>query len=224
MAGVKLQFVIETVLVGLLIMATMDFTVAQTGVCYGNLGNALPPPSEVVALYNENNTQRMRIYALPPPSEVELMLGVQNTDLGNLASGQEKANSWFQNNAINYPNVRFRYIAVGNEVTGHGNQIKVSPSIDTGVLGNSYPPSDGEFRLDVRSFIDPIIDFLTKNGAPLLVNIFPYFAYIYNKQQISLEYSLFTSSGIVMPDGTRYQNLYCAILDAILKIIVSESC
>ncbi|CAI9787525.1 unnamed protein product [Fraxinus pennsylvanica] len=270
MAGMKLHFVIEIFLVGLQLMATMDYTVAQTGVCYGGLGSALPPASEVISLYNENNIQRMRIYdpnqrtldALID-SNIELMLGVPNTDLQNLASNQENANSWIKNNVINYPNVRFRYIAVGNEVSplktgpdgtaqfvpfvlpalqnvqnaisaaGLGNQIKVSTSIETGVLGNAYPPSDGEFKSDVRSFLDPIIDFLAKNGAPLLVNIYPYFAHMYDKN-IDLDYALFKSSGVVMPDGTQYQNLFYAILDATyaalekaggssLEIVVSES-
>ncbi|KAL0360758.1 UNVERIFIED_CONTAM: Glucan endo-1,3-beta-glucosidase, acidic isoform PR-Q' [Sesamum radiatum] len=155
----------------------------------------------------------------------------------------------------------FRYIAVGNEVSplrsdtsqyvqfvlpalqnvqnaisaaGLANQIKVSTAIETGVLGNAYPPADGVFRPEVGQYLGGIIRFLVNNRAPLLVNIYPYFSYISNKAQISLQYALFTSDGVVVPGGIRYQNLFNAILDAMysaleksggssLEIVVSES-
>ncbi|XP_022866268.1 glucan endo-1,3-beta-glucosidase, acidic-like [Olea europaea var. sylvestris] len=269
MAGFRNHFTIEMALVGLLILAVLDFTVAQTGVCYGRNGNGLPPQAEVIALYNQNNIRRMRIYDPDQAtlqalggSNIELILGVPNQDvLQNLAASQSNADTWVQNNVRNYPNVKFRYIAVGNEVSplksdtsqyvpfvlpamrniqtaisaaGLGNQIKVSTSIETGMIENSYPPSNGVFQAPVREYIQGIIDFLVNNKAPLLVNIYPYFARKDNPQQITLEYALFTSDGITVPDGTRYQNLFYALLDAMyaaleksggstLDIVVSES-
>ncbi|CAI9769460.1 unnamed protein product [Fraxinus pennsylvanica] len=268
MAGIRNHFTIEMALVGILILVILDFTVAQTGVCYGRLGNGLPPPSEVIALYNQNNIKRMRIYDPYQPTlealrgtNIELMLGVPNTDLQNLAASQDNANTWIQNNVRNYPNVRFRYIAVGNEVrpskpdtsqyvpfvlasmrnvqnaisaAGLGNQIKVSTSIDFGVLRTSYPPSEGVINSEDQSYLGEIIQFLVSNRAPLLVNIYPYISRIRSPQDISLEYALFTSSGIVTPDGTRYQNLFYAMVDAMyaalekaggssLEIVVLES-
>ncbi|PIN02723.1 Glucan endo-1,3-beta-D-glucosidase [Handroanthus impetiginosus] len=262
------QLASVVVLLGLLITLKQEFTVAQTGVCYGREGNNLPSPAEVVALYNQNNIQRMRIYDPDQPtlqalsgSNIELILGVPNTDLQNLASSQDNANTWVQNNVRNYPNVRFRYISVGNEVSplksdtsqyagfvlpalqnidnaisaaGLGNQIRVSTALETTVLGKDFPPEDGVFKDEVRDYLNGIITFLVNTRAPLLVNIYPYFAYINNKANIDLQYALFTSDGIDVGGGIRYQNLFYAILDAMyaaleksggssLEIVVSES-
>jgi hypothetical protein len=111
----------------------------------------------------------------------------------------------------------------------------VSTSIDTTLLGNSYPPSAGSFSDSANSYITAIVNFLVSNGAPLLVNVYPYFSYKDDPSQISIQYALFTSPGVVVNDGSLgYQNLFDALVDAHysalekigapnLKIVVSES-
>ncbi|PIA48293.1 hypothetical protein AQUCO_01400709v1 [Aquilegia coerulea] len=196
-------------------------------------------------------------------SNIELILGVPNPDLQRLASDASAATRWVQTNVRNFfPSVRIKYIAVGNEVSPANNaqyvsfvlpamrniynaivaaglqgQIRVSTAIDTRVLGTSYPPSAGAFRGDVRAFIVPIIRFLADNRAPLLVNVYPYFALLDNPNQIKLSYALFTNPGPEFTDPNNklvYQNLFDAILDSVygalekaggsgLEIVVSES-
>ncbi|KVH95542.1 lichenase-like [Cynara cardunculus var. scolymus] len=251
-----------------LLAASLDLTESQSvGVCYGRLGNNLPTPPQVISLYRSRNIRRMRVYdpdqgvfqALSG-SNIEVMLGVPNTELQYVASSRENAREWVKRNVRDHsPGVRFRYIAVGNEVKAsdttlaplvhpamtnvheavafHGlkDQIKVSTSVDTTLIGVSYPPSQGAFRGDVRGYIDPIIGFLVSINSPLLVNIYTYFSYVGNPREISLPYALFTSPGIVVQDGANgYQNLFDAMLDGVysalekaggasLEIVVSES-
>lgn len=151
-------------------------------------------------------------------SNIEVTLGVPNTDLENVA--------------ILFNAIRNIQTAISN--AGLGNQIKVSTAIETGLTTDTSPPSNGRFKDEVRQFIEPIINFLVTNRAPLLVNLYPYFAVDQNPD-IKLEYALFTSPDVVVTDNGRgYKNLFDAILDATysalekaggssLQIVVSES-
>ncbi|PRQ44879.1 putative glucan endo-1,3-beta-D-glucosidase [Rosa chinensis] len=210
------------------------------GVCYGTLGNDLLPAQEVISMFDQHRIQKIRLYdpnqgALQAlrGSNIEVMLGVENERLQD----QDKANSWVQSNVINYGNVNFKYIVVGNEIDPTGPQasfvgpameniqkaitsenlaskIKVSTAISTAVLKEpSYPPSNGSFRIDHLPFLNPIIAFLARNQSPLLVNLYPYFTYNQNSQ-INIEYALFTSPSPVVHDGQ---------LGGSLGIVVSES-
>uniref|UniRef100_A0A8D8QUW8 Glucan endo-1,3-beta-glucosidase n=1 Tax=Cacopsylla melanoneura TaxID=428564 RepID=A0A8D8QUW8_9HEMI len=249
-----------------LLLGLLSITDAQVGVCYGRLGDNLPPPNEVVALCKQYNIQRMRIYDAKDSSvlqalagsNIQLLVDLPGGDLQKVSSS-DGANQWVQNNIKSHPDVNFRYIAVGNEVkpgdpaaqyvvpamqniqnalnaAGLGNKIKVSTSIETGALGNSYPPSQGAFSPAYMSaYLDGAIKFLVQNGSPLLVNVYPYFAYMFNQNVISLEYALFTSPSVVVQDGSHgYQNLFDAIMDATysalekagagnVEIVVSET-
>uniref|UniRef100_A0A1J3CF37 glucan endo-1,3-beta-D-glucosidase n=1 Tax=Noccaea caerulescens TaxID=107243 RepID=A0A1J3CF37_NOCCA len=234
------------------------------GVCYGMLGNNLPSKPETIALFRQNNIRRIRLYdpnqdalnALKN-SGIEVIVGVPNSDLRSLTN-PSSARSWLQNNVLNYyPAVNIKYIAVGNEVVPSNggdavlpamrnvydalrganlhDRIKVSTAIDMTLIGNSFPPSSGDFRGDVRWYIDPIIGFLTSTNSALLANIYTYFSYVGNPRDISLSYALLTSPSVVVWDGSRgYQNLFDAMLDVVysaiersgggsLSVVVSES-
>ncbi|KAF3658708.1 Glucan endo-1,3-beta-glucosidase [Capsicum annuum] len=165
-----------TTLLVILMLAISDFTDAQTGVCYGRNGNGLPSSAEVVALYNRNNIGRMRIYDPHQPtlqalrgSNIELMLGVPNPDLQNIASSQANANTWVQNNVRNYGNVKFRYIAVGNEIrTPTNNQdIKLDYALFTSptVVVND---NGREYRKLFDALLDATYSALEKAGGSSL--------------------------------------------------------
>ncbi|KAJ6747542.1 GLUCAN ENDO-13-BETA-GLUCOSIDASE BG1-RELATED-RELATED [Salix koriyanagi] len=168
-ASLETSSMVSIVLLAGLFMSCLHMTGAQMGACYGAYGDNLPSEQEVVDLFKQYNIKRMRTYDANPKtlealggSNIELMLGVPNSDLRNIASSQASADTWVQNNVLRYTNVRFRYIAVGNEVkpsddfasslfpamqniqnsisaAGLGNQIKVSTVTFAAALGESYP-------------------------------------------------------------------------------------
>ncbi|KAH0728018.1 hypothetical protein KY285_000317 [Solanum tuberosum] len=235
------SLVASLLLVGLLIQIT---GAQPIGVCYGKIANNLPSDQDAIKLYNANNIKKMRIYyphtnvfnALKG-SNIEIILDVPNQDLESLAN-PSNANGWVQDNIRNhFPDVKFKYIAVGNEVdpgresgkyaqfvgpameniynalssAGLQNQIKVSTSTYSGLLTNTYPPRDSIFREEYKSFINPIIGFLARHNLPLLANIYPYFAHIDNTNAVPLSYALFNQQG---RNDAGYQYLFDALVDS----------
>ncbi|XP_065017761.1 glucan endo-1,3-beta-glucosidase-like [Musa acuminata AAA Group] len=233
------------------------------GVNYGLVADNLPQPSAVVELYKSNNISSMRIFnpnhdvleALRG-SNIPLIVGVEHKDLQSLASDISAATNWVQTNIVAYsPDVSFSHIAVGNEIipgelaqyvlpamqniqtalASAGLTIHVSTSIALSVLGSSYPPSAGAFTPEAQTYMEPILSFLATSGSPLLVNVYPYFSYKDNPDQIALSYALFTSQDVVVIDGPYgYKNLFDAMLDATyaamekvggadVAVVVSES-
>ncbi|KAI3446500.1 hypothetical protein Pfo_003165 [Paulownia fortunei] len=193
-----------------------------------------------IRLYNPNPSV---LQALKGNHNISVIVGVANEDIPGIAKDATVAKSWVQNNVLKYGNVNFRYIAVGNEISpldsgsasiapsvapamqniynaisaaGLRRKVKVSTALSLGVLGQSYPPSAGVFKSEIQSsFINPIVQFLAKTQGPFLVNVYPYFAYISNTNDIRLDYALFTSPSTVVRDGQyQYQNLFDAMVDA----------
>ncbi|KAG6388742.1 hypothetical protein SASPL_150174 [Salvia splendens] len=174
-------------------------------------------------------------------SGIELTVGILNMQLQDIANSRPNADRWVQTNIRNYGNVNFRTIIVGNEVSpirGDTQQyvpfllnamrniraaldaaslgsIKVTTAIETEVVDptTNFPPSKGDFKAEVRPFLDPIVAFLSDTGAPLFANIYPFFAYLNNKAQISFNYAFLQPNSGITADGVYYDNLYYALVD-----------
>ncbi|KAI3743541.1 hypothetical protein L1987_61251 [Smallanthus sonchifolius] len=119
----------------LLFCLTCETDAQSVGVCYGRNGYGLPSERDVVRLYQRNNITRMRIYDPHQPTlealrgtNIELMIGVPNDRLQSL-NDQNAANTWVRDNIQRYPNVRFRYIAVGNNVDPNNGNSRYVPFV-----------------------------------------------------------------------------------------------
>ncbi|GJN16765.1 hypothetical protein PR202_gb03786 [Eleusine coracana subsp. coracana] len=197
-------------------------------------------------------------------SGIGLILDTGNDVVPEFASNPSSAASWVKDNVQAYfPDVNINYIAVGNELTGTAaassnvllpamrnvhdalaaaglaGRIKVSTAVSMDTLDEkSSPPSEGVFK-DAAGVMRPIVEFLASNGsAPLLLNVYPYFAYRDNQGRIDLNYALFQPSSTTVNDpsnGLTYTNLFDAMVDAVraalekagggggVDVVVSES-
>ncbi|KAK6257443.1 hypothetical protein QUC31_000902 [Theobroma cacao] len=214
------------------------------GVCYGLNGNNLPSPTDVINLYKRSQIDNIRIYEPYPEvlqalrgSGLSVAIGPRNEDIASFAASQDAANAWVNTNIVPYKNdVSFKWINIGNEVipgplganvpaamnnirnalssvglTG----VKVTTVLAGTALGASFPPSAGVFASDITETITSIAGILAQEDAPLMVNVYPYFAYSSDPTHISAEYALFTSTLAVVSDGRlQYFNLFDAVCDA----------
>jgi len=178
---------------------------------------------------------------LSPKILAEHFLPLQK--LTHIASSQDAANSWVNDHIKSFigPNgVRFRYIVVGNDAipgivassvplameniyqalkaAGLSDHIKVTTAVAPNALeplGKSYPPSNGTFCAAVVNIMYKVSCFVYGIGSPLLINVYPYFAFVSDPTLISLEYASFQCQKPVLVDSNyEYYNLFDAMVDA----------
>ncbi|KAI3996286.1 hypothetical protein MKX01_026754 [Papaver californicum] len=230
----------------LLISSNVFAEAGNVGVNYGMDGNNLPSPTEVINLLRSRNVDRIRLFSPDADalnalrgSGIGVVLGVPNPDVQRIGNDPDFAGNWINTNVLAFNDVQFRYISVGNEIEipsaeasnyilpamknlndalrAAGKTIPVSTTIKFSLVVDSSPPSSGRFSDGAQNIMRSIVEFLVANKSPLLVNIYPYFAYNDNQQQIQLDYALFTADSVVVTDsgnGLQYRNLFDAMTDA----------
>ncbi|KAK1279999.1 hypothetical protein QJS04_geneDACA004928 [Acorus gramineus] len=215
-----------------------------TGINYGLLGDNLPTPTDAVALVKRCGMSKVRLFEPKPEvlqalrgSGLGVSLGIRNEDLSTLASSTDAARTWLTTNYYPYiPDLNVLYITAGNEVIPGSNAQYVVPALKniqsvltqdkkTGVLPttvvsgavfqDTYPPSGATFTSEALPIMTDLITFLKGAGFPLLVNIYPYFAYAANPSAISLDFALLQPNATGFMDGSlKYTNLFDAMYDA----------
>ncbi|GJZ13909.1 glucan endo-1,3-beta-glucosidase 11 [Tanacetum coccineum] len=164
-------------------------------------------------------------------------------------TNQANALAWVKQNVQCYlPATKIVSIAVGNEVLTFNDtslsgcllpamqsvhtalvnlklddKITVTTAHSVAILQNSYPPSSGTFRPDLKNCVSPILDFLSKTCSPFLINAYPFFAYKANPKQVPIEFVLFQpNAGIVDPvSKLHYDNMLFAQIDAVYAALSS---
>ncbi|KAG8366120.1 hypothetical protein BUALT_Bualt17G0042800 [Buddleja alternifolia] len=179
---------------------------------------------------------------------IELMIGVPNEILPTLANGTISTSlQWLQSNIFIHisPN-QVLYLVVGNEVflkdpfyapyvvpailnlyqalkmLGLDDNIRVSSSHAATILSNSYPPSAGTFDPNIKPLLIPLLQFLRDTGSPLMINVYPFFSYINNRQYVTLDYALFRSSTVEIDQNLTYTNMFDATIDAFVYAMERE--
>ncbi|CAN0907898.1 Probable glucan endo-1,3-beta-glucosidase BG1, partial [Linum grandiflorum] len=237
---------------------------ASIGVCYGGKENNLPSIKEVVSFCQEYNITRVRIYHPDPiflqavrGTNIELFVDITVDHIISFATSQAKADSYVRRHIQPYiGDVKFRYFSVGNEIDPWRwqfpylvqaienmqrsviaiglNDTKVSTTVRY-ELEKSYPPSTGVFSADRDVLMRPLVEVLRRNGAPLMVNVHPYYGYKLNQKQ-DPDYVFFGEGYEGIKDGKyTYLNMFDAHVDAMyaaleryeggesVKVVVAET-
>lgn len=177
---------------------------------------------------------------------IEVMVGIPNDMLSTLASSPKAAEKWVSQNIsehLSTNGVNIRYVAVGNEPfletyngtflkttfpalqniqnalikAGHGNQVKVTCPLNADVYASSNGmPSGGDFRSGISGYMIQIVKFLSDNGAPFTVNIYPFIS-LYSDPGFPVEYAFFDGNAAAVNDGgTNYYNMFDANYDTLV--------
>ncbi|XP_038902854.1 glucan endo-1,3-beta-glucosidase 8-like [Benincasa hispida] len=196
-------------------------------------------------------------------SKIETIVAIPNDQLESLASDYNLAKDWVKENITTHiyeGGVDIRYVAVGNEPfltafngsyvkltfpameniqkalneAGHGKKIKTTTPLNADVYESaSNQPSDGQFRSDIHDTIKEIVNFLSHNDAPFMVNIYPFLS-LYQNPDFPVDFAFLDEIGKSINDkGKTYTNVFDANYDTLvwslkkigagnLKIIVGE--
>ncbi|XP_057513725.1 probable glucan endo-1,3-beta-glucosidase BG4 [Actinidia eriantha] len=162
------------------------------------MGNNLPPPSNVVALFKKYGVGLIKLFD-PNPSVLQELRGSQIV-----------------------ASLVFEYITEGNEVipgeyagcvcprdaklqnilnARHLARISVTTVVSMALFQTSYPPSSCAFSAEARGTLVEVLKFLSAQASPLMVNVYPYFAYAADPANVQIDYALFTAPRPVVRDG-----------------------
>ncbi|XP_047307751.1 glucan endo-1,3-beta-glucosidase 11-like [Impatiens glandulifera] len=173
---------------------------------------------------------------------LELVVGLPNENLKDVSSNPDHALTWVKDNVKAFlPDTNILGIAVGNEVLGGNDQslwevlfgavrniynatkrlqiddkVQISTAHSTAVFDRSYPPSSCIFRENIAHYMKPLMEFFTKTGSPFCLNAYPFLAYMYNPNDININYALFQPNDGIYDEktGLHYDNMLDAITDA----------
>ncbi|XP_061951693.1 glucan endo-1,3-beta-glucosidase 5-like [Populus nigra] len=180
-------------------------------------------------------------------SGIQIMVGIPNDMLYTLANSEQAAENWVAKNVsshISSGGVDIRYVAVGNEPflstyngsflgttlpalqniqsaltkAGLDARVKVTVPLNADVYESpTNLPSDGNFRSDIQDLMLSIVKFLSDNGAPFTVNIYPFIS-LYTTPNFPLGFAFFnnTSSSSLTDGGKIYDNVFDANHDTLV--------
>ena len=135
-----------------------------------------------------------------------------------------------------------RYVAVGNEpflATYNGSflqttfpalqnvqsalvkaslssKVKVTIPLNADVYNSGNKPSDGDFRPEIRDLMVEIVKFLSDNGAPITINIYPFIS-LHIDPNFPVDFAFFDGySAAINDNGKIYQNVFDANHDTLV--------
>ncbi|EXB55119.1 Glucan endo-1,3-beta-glucosidase 1 [Morus notabilis] len=175
-------------------------------------------------------------------TKIRVMISVPNNQLLAIGSSNTTAASWIDRNVVAfYPETLITGVSVGDEVlttvpsssplllpaieslynalvsSNLHTQIKISTPHAASVILDTFPPSQAFFNQSLTQYILPLLQFLSKTGSPLMMNLYPYYVFMQNKGVVPLDNALFKpltpSKEMVDPNTLLH---YTSVLDAMI--------
>lgn len=91
--------------------------------------------------------------------------------------------------------------------------IRVTTVVPLKVLQTFNPPSTAEFTQQSLPFMVDVVASLLRIGSPLMVNVYPYFAYMSEPKQFSFEFATFNAKQPLVDGKFKYFNLFDTMVD-----------
>ena len=160
------------------------------GINYGQIGNNLPPPSQVAVLIKSMNVSRIKLYDADPDVlqafsqyNVEFIIGLGNEYLENMTNPY-KAQTWIQQHVQPYlSQTKITCITVGNEVFN---------SNDTQQMLNLLPAMQTVHDALVNLGLDKHVTVTTAHSFNILSNSYPPSSGAFREDYIDIEPTLNT--------------------------------
>ncbi|CAL1352059.1 unnamed protein product [Linum trigynum] len=179
-------------------------------------------------------------------SGIQVMVGIPNELLSTISSSVSASDLWVRQNVSRYMvkgGADIRYIAVGNEpfLTSYSGQFQtyVMPALlnlqqsltkanlagyvrlvvpcNADAYESPSLPSQGAFRPELTQIITQLVSFLNSNGAPFIVNIYPFLS-LYGNSDFPQDYAFFEGTTHAVTDGP---NVYTNAFDGNFDTLVS---
>lgn len=177
-------------------------------------------------------------------TKIRVIISVPNNQLLAIGSSNTTAAAWIGKNVVAFfPETLITAIAVGDEVlttvpssaplllpaieslysalvaANLHTQIKISTPHAAGIVLDPFPPSQAFFNQSLSFVVLPLLQFLSRTGSPLMMNLYPYYVFMQNKGVVPLDNSLFKpltpSKEMVDPNTLlHYTNVLDAMIDA----------
>ncbi|KAI5069359.1 hypothetical protein GOP47_0015660 [Adiantum capillus-veneris] len=180
-------------------------------------------------------------------TDIEIMVGLPN-DLLLAMTDLAQATAWVRDNVARYMHengVNIKYVAVGNEpflktynnvnlkttypalvniqralnAARLGDQVKATVPMNADIIQSARLPSASTFRPDIADLMAQIVTFLSQNGSPFTINIYPFIS-LYNDPHFPVDYAFFDQTSSPVVDGVYvYHNVFDASYDSLVAAL-----
>ncbi|KAK7841779.1 glucan endo-1 [Quercus suber] len=171
MESLRIKSLFSSLVLFVLVSSPTLSSAASLGINYGQLGNNLPQPTDVIALINSIGATKAKLYDANPQilsafanTSIEFMVAIGNNLLSSMGDPQQ-ALTWVKSNVQTYlPATKITGIMVGNEVLTLNN---------TELSNNLVPAMKSVYAALVSLGLDKSINVTTAHSLDIMEYTYP---------------------------------------------------